>query len=203
MTNSERIQANNEALEEAIALANSLPDAGAVIEPLNVTKNGTYTAPNGVDGYSPVSVNVPVPDGYIKPSGTLNITKNGSHDVTQYATASVNVPVGVTVQRVAGSYTTDAAGEAYVVLDFKPDLVVLSNNASFEKAAAYSALEMTDTQLMSRSLADIGGTLDIWCLCFDENGYKGFYTVVNLLHWSWETSKYANKQMYYVAVKYT
>lgn len=29
-----------------------------VIEPLTVTQNGTYTAPNGIDGYSPVSVGV-------------------------------------------------------------------------------------------------------------------------------------------------
>lgn len=28
------------------------------IEPLNVTENGTYTAPEGVDGYNPVTVNV-------------------------------------------------------------------------------------------------------------------------------------------------
>ena len=31
----------------------------AVIEALEVTSNGTYTASNGVDGYSPVTVNVP------------------------------------------------------------------------------------------------------------------------------------------------
>lgn len=30
----------------------------AVIEPLSVTANGTYSAPSGVDGYSPVTVNV-------------------------------------------------------------------------------------------------------------------------------------------------
>lgn len=30
-----------------------------VIEALSVTENGTYTAPAGVDGYSPVTVNVP------------------------------------------------------------------------------------------------------------------------------------------------
>lgn len=30
----------------------------AVIEPLSVTQNGTYTAPSGVDGYSPITVNV-------------------------------------------------------------------------------------------------------------------------------------------------
>lgn len=32
--------------------------ADPVINPLSVTENGTYTAPDGVDGYSPVSVNV-------------------------------------------------------------------------------------------------------------------------------------------------
>jgi hypothetical protein len=32
--------------------------ANPIIEPLSVTENGTYTAPNGVDGYSPVTVNV-------------------------------------------------------------------------------------------------------------------------------------------------
>lgn len=31
---------------------------GAVIHPLEITKNGKYTVPEGVDGYSPVSVNV-------------------------------------------------------------------------------------------------------------------------------------------------
>lgn len=30
-----------------------------VIEPLNVTDNGTYEAPDGVDGYSPVTVAIP------------------------------------------------------------------------------------------------------------------------------------------------
>lgn len=29
-----------------------------VVEPLSITENGTYTAPEGVDGYSPVTVNV-------------------------------------------------------------------------------------------------------------------------------------------------
>ena len=32
--------------------------ATPVIEPLEVTTNGTYTAPAGVDGYNPVTVNV-------------------------------------------------------------------------------------------------------------------------------------------------
>ena len=88
MTNTERIQTNNAELREAIQMAETLPDAGGggvvvepIIEPLEVTKNGTYTAPAGVDGYSPVVVDVPIPDGYVLPSGTKDITENGTHDV--------------------------------------------------------------------------------------------------------------------------
>lgn len=33
--------------------------AESVIESLDITSNGTYTAPDGVDGYSPITVNVP------------------------------------------------------------------------------------------------------------------------------------------------
>ena len=63
MTNNERIQANNAELREAIEMAENLPEAGGeanpVIEPLEVKENGTYNAPDGVDGYNPVVVNVP------------------------------------------------------------------------------------------------------------------------------------------------
>lgn len=38
----------------------SIPSGGgeAVIAPIEITENGTYTAPDGVDGYSPINVNV-------------------------------------------------------------------------------------------------------------------------------------------------
>ncbi len=53
--------------------------ASPVIEPLEVTTNGTYTAPAGVDGYSPVTVNV---SGGGETGGSLYI--NASH--TPYMT---------------------------------------------------------------------------------------------------------------------
>lgn len=64
------------------------PDGGGepVINPLSVTENGTYNAPSGVDGYSPVTVNVPQG---ITPSGTIDITDTNVTDVTNYATAQV------------------------------------------------------------------------------------------------------------------
>ena len=51
------------------------------IQALEVTENGTYTAPDGVDGYSPITVKVDVelpdvPDPVIQP---LEITENGTY----------------------------------------------------------------------------------------------------------------------------
>lgn len=43
-----------------VTAINDIPSGGsATIEPLSVTANGTYNPPSGVDGYSPVVVNVP------------------------------------------------------------------------------------------------------------------------------------------------
>lgn len=60
------------------------------IQSLSVTENGTYTAPSGVDGYSPVTVNVPG----IVPAGSQTFTENGTFDVTSIAEAVINVAGG-------------------------------------------------------------------------------------------------------------
>lgn len=41
----------------------NVPERVPVIEPLIIEENGTYTAPAGVDGYSPITVNVPTGGG--------------------------------------------------------------------------------------------------------------------------------------------
>ena len=66
-----------------------------VIEPLTVTENGTYTAPNGVDGYSPVSVEV-TPD-----LEELTVTENGEYTPSKdgYSKVTVNVAATATDER--------------------------------------------------------------------------------------------------------
>lgn len=73
------------------------------IQSLSVTENGTYTAPSGVDGYSPVSVNV----SGIVPTGSQTFTENGTFDVTSIAEAVINVAGGGGASNfVSGEFTT-------------------------------------------------------------------------------------------------
>jgi hypothetical protein len=119
--------------------------ANPIIEPLSVTENGTYTAPNGVGGYSPIEVNVPIPDGYIVPSGTLNITKNGTYDVTEKASAVVSIPEKeIVLQNKTveenGTYTAD---EGYDGLGQVTVNVAGSTNTESEEVAAFLSNTMT------------------------------------------------------------
>lgn len=73
MSNKTQLQTNNASLDGYIARVNAakdvaanLPEAGVtdpIIVGLKITENGTYTASNGVDGFSPVIVDVPTGGG--------------------------------------------------------------------------------------------------------------------------------------------
>ena len=88
---------------KVLAISNGKIDARSVqwgggeptIESLSVTENGTYTAPTGVDGYSPITVNVPGSSAVVQP---LNATQNGTYNppsgVDGYAPVTVNVSGG-------------------------------------------------------------------------------------------------------------
>lgn len=119
--------------------------ANPIIESLSVTENGTYTAPSGVDGYSPVTVNVSIPNGYIKPSGTLNITDNGTYDVTEKASVIVAIPEKELVLQdktieTNGTYSADAGYDGLGTVTVN---VTGSTNTEAEEVAALLGNTMT------------------------------------------------------------
>lgn len=69
-------------------------DNATILQEKTATTNGEVTPDSGYDGLSKVTVNVPIPDGYIKPSGTKEITENGTYDVKQYESVDVDIEIG-------------------------------------------------------------------------------------------------------------
>ena len=81
---------------DIVVTAESGPPTPTQEKTVEITKNGTY-AVTPDEGYAlskaTANVNVPIPEGYIKPSGTKVITENGTHDAKAYESVNVNVPV--------------------------------------------------------------------------------------------------------------
>lgn len=68
---------------------------------------------SGYDGLSGVTVNA-IPDNYVIPTGTVNITTNGTHDVSGKASVNVNVPVK---EEQTKSVTINANGTVKITPD--------------------------------------------------------------------------------------
>lgn len=80
---------------------------------ISINTNGTTTlktAGKYCDRDIEVNVSVPIESPGITPSGTKQITANGTHDVTNYASVNVNVPIPDGYIKPSGSLSIDTNG---------------------------------------------------------------------------------------------
>ena len=122
-----------------------------VIESKSITENGTYTAPEGVDGYSPVTVNVPAPVIQSK-----SITENGTYTAPEgvdgYSPITVNVPVPAPVIQSKsitenGTYTAPEGVDGY-----SPITVNVPVRAEGSKYAVYKEPSMGFNNTLNGSI---------------------------------------------------
>lgn len=84
-----------------------------------ISRNGSHD----VSGKATAVVNVPIPDGYVKPRGTKYVYDNGEYNVTKYANVNVDVDVdtdlyGISDDLIMGTITDYSSDSLYEVGDY-------------------------------------------------------------------------------------
>lgn len=120
----------------------------------------TVEADTGYDGLDTVTVN-PIPSGYVVPSGSVEITANGTVSVAGKATANVNVPQGVfpsgtklITQNVTGEDVTNYAAVDVAVPgpSGTKQISITQNGTTTEDVSAYADAEITVDTLPAKGL---------------------------------------------------
>lgn len=79
---------------------------------LEATENGEYKPRGESAGFSSVKVNVPIPEGYIKPSGTLEITENNKeYNVAEFERAVAKIALVSKLPQLIDRTITEVTAE--------------------------------------------------------------------------------------------
>ena len=186
MSDKIKLTDNTTGLQAILGKVNSLPDAGSgstepVIQPLSVTENGTYTAPDGVDGYSPVVVNVAgsggdtsVEDGLI----TRTLTEYTNNRVTTIGENAFRTSTARTTVSLPNVTTTDSSafyGCTALLSAHLPALqkmgVMLFYGCTSLETIELPSLTTTSSQAMRNcsklKKADLGSPTSLVASCFN------------------------------------
>ena len=130
-------------------------------ETKSITQNGNQTLDKY---YNKLDVNVPIPQGYIVPSGTEMISKNGTYDITNKASVNVNIPAQYAIletgQITTGTISNGGNEKCYVTLqntynsDQDARFIITSYTKSINKAAIYIQMSINSISLVNKSQID-------------------------------------------------
>lgn len=110
----------DEMLQGSVAGDVSFISGGATVEEITITENGTYTPEEGIDGFNPVVVEVPMPEPPVLE--TLSVTENGTYtppsNVDGYDEVIVDVPpITPTLETLSvtenGTYTPESGVDGF------------------------------------------------------------------------------------------
>ena len=144
----------------------------AILEELNVTSNGTYTPPEGVDGYDSVSVDVQ------PPLEEVTITENGEYLPSEgyYGIGKVitSITTGVPIlTRAEWNALSVAQKQAYALL------AIQDANSGFDRGELVYGADYVPGYYDVTPDATSGppGTRGTWT---PSSGYNGYYTEENI-----------------------
>ena len=119
---------------------------------LTISKNGSYEIMPDENFFlekASVSVNVPIPEGYVKPSGTLSVEKNDIYDVKNYEKVNVEVPIPSGYIKPEGTINITSNGEVDVKNYEKANVNIAFDNILNEYLAG------TKTKITKEDLKEI------------------------------------------------
>lgn len=178
-----RLEKNNVSLQDVLNEVNKLQEISLQDKTVIPSKTQqTITHDTGFNGLGAIIVE-PIPDEYIVPSGTLDITENGTQDVTNYAEVNVNV------EGTGGS--SKYAPKGMIKFDENPETDLSYEVANLDTSNLTSMYKMF-------SNAKVAGVLDLrhWNTANVTNMSNMFYWAYGLtgILIDWDTSNVTTMQ---------